>query len=239
MIGAAMLESEIALLGLLAEKPRYGYELDKIIEARGMREWTDIAFSSIYAVLRGMEKKGLAAATTEVAGNRVRKLFSITKEGKRALREAVKSQIAEPVKQNDLMMLALANITVLSADERREAAEARIGAQKSVAVYLRKKLGENAKSPDYVRAMFERSLMLIDADIVFTEDFFLGNAVALSEVASAPSEPRNDAKRPETTEVVASPKEQAPRKDETTRNDETTRPKVEESVSDEPKDTLF
>jgi DNA-binding PadR family transcriptional regulator len=37
----------LTLLGLLAEKPRHGYELEEVIIARGMRDWTEIGFSSI------------------------------------------------------------------------------------------------------------------------------------------------------------------------------------------------
>ena len=43
-------DSELLLLGLVAEMPRHGYELEQVIEQRGMREWTQIGFSSIYFV---------------------------------------------------------------------------------------------------------------------------------------------------------------------------------------------
>ena len=33
-------DAELLLLGLVAEMPRHGYELEQIIEERGMREWT-------------------------------------------------------------------------------------------------------------------------------------------------------------------------------------------------------
>ena len=38
---------ECAILGLVAEGPRYGYQIDQIVTARGMRRWTEIGFSSI------------------------------------------------------------------------------------------------------------------------------------------------------------------------------------------------
>ncbi|QBJ94950.1 hypothetical protein ERC79_02460 [Rhodococcus sp. ABRD24] len=37
--------------GLLAEQPRHGFDLEKVIDARGIRQWTDIGFSSIYRLL--------------------------------------------------------------------------------------------------------------------------------------------------------------------------------------------
>jgi DNA-binding PadR family transcriptional regulator len=30
----------LLLLGLVAELPRYDYEIDQVVEQRGMREWT-------------------------------------------------------------------------------------------------------------------------------------------------------------------------------------------------------
>ena len=51
-------EAELMILGLLAERPRHGYEIEEVIEARGMREWTAIGFSSIYYLLNKLEKGG-------------------------------------------------------------------------------------------------------------------------------------------------------------------------------------
>jgi hypothetical protein len=44
----------IEVLGLLAEMPRHGYQLEQVIDDRGMREWTEIGFSSIYFVLNNV-----------------------------------------------------------------------------------------------------------------------------------------------------------------------------------------
>ena len=51
--------SELTVLGLLVEHPRHGYDLERVIEQRGIRQWTDIGFSSIYYVLSKLEKRGL------------------------------------------------------------------------------------------------------------------------------------------------------------------------------------
>lgn len=51
--------TEVAILGLLSDRPMYGYEIEKIIEERKMRNWTSIGFSSIYYSLNKMEKKSL------------------------------------------------------------------------------------------------------------------------------------------------------------------------------------
>ena len=43
--------AELAILSLIVEQPRHGYEIEQVIEQRGMREWTDVGFSSIYYLL--------------------------------------------------------------------------------------------------------------------------------------------------------------------------------------------
>ena len=52
-------DAELLLLGLVSEMPRHGYELEQVIETRGMREWTQVGFSSIYFVLGKLEKAAL------------------------------------------------------------------------------------------------------------------------------------------------------------------------------------
>lgn len=72
------------LLGLVAEMPRHGYQLDKEIELRGMRQWTQIGFSSVYFVLGKLENAGLVSAT-KPTGAKARKTFKLTAEGRSAL----------------------------------------------------------------------------------------------------------------------------------------------------------
>jgi DNA-binding PadR family transcriptional regulator len=62
-----MTKAELAILGLVAEKPRHGYEIEGVIEARGMRDWTEIGFSSIYYLLKKLEDKGLVTGQLEKA----------------------------------------------------------------------------------------------------------------------------------------------------------------------------
>src|SRR3972149_2439341 len=60
--------AELLLLGLVAEMPRHGYELDHVIEQRGMRQWTQIGFSSIYYVLGKLERLALVGGEKPAGG---------------------------------------------------------------------------------------------------------------------------------------------------------------------------
>jgi Fe2+ or Zn2+ uptake regulation protein len=48
---------KLVILGLLRERPLYGYEIKQIIEEH-MGDWTSIAFGSIYFALDKLAKEG-------------------------------------------------------------------------------------------------------------------------------------------------------------------------------------
>ena len=76
-IGTSLTEELI--LGILAEQPCHGYQIEKLIEERGMRKWTDVGFSSIYYILEKLEKKGLAESVPTKGKDK--KEYKITKSG--------------------------------------------------------------------------------------------------------------------------------------------------------------
>ena len=52
-----MTNAHVVILGLLRQKPLYGYELKQIIEEY-MGDWTDIKFGSIYFALSRLNDEG-------------------------------------------------------------------------------------------------------------------------------------------------------------------------------------
>ena len=76
-------EREAAILGLLCENPLYGYTIEKIIEERGMRHWTDIGFSSIYYVLKRLESRNFIESSCQQQEDKPsRKVYTITDSGR-------------------------------------------------------------------------------------------------------------------------------------------------------------
>ena len=45
-------DADIVVLSLLAEQPRHGYDLDRVIEQRGYRQWTSLARRAPAAMTR-------------------------------------------------------------------------------------------------------------------------------------------------------------------------------------------
>lgn len=78
---------ELAVLGLLKERPMHGYELRKQLVQRLGFFWT-VSFGSLYPTLRKMEKRGavekLRSAET---GHRRKQVYRITEAGEREFLE--------------------------------------------------------------------------------------------------------------------------------------------------------
>ncbi len=87
-------DSDVVVLGLLAECPRYGYDLDRVIDQRGYREWTSLAFSSIYYVLKRLADRALIKPGAQSEGRRT--VFALTDAGEQELRTAAAERISRP-----------------------------------------------------------------------------------------------------------------------------------------------
>ncbi len=116
-------ETELVILSLVAEKPVYGYEIDQIIQQRGMREWTAIGFSSIYYLLKKIEDKGWT--TSEASGSTKqglqRTIYTITTAGLKTCREATLKSLSTPRGMPNVFLTALLNLPLLSSQQIQEA----------------------------------------------------------------------------------------------------------------------
>jgi PadR family transcriptional regulator, regulatory protein AphA len=92
-----------AVLGLLAAGPRTTYELVKHV-ARGLRFVWPRAEGRIYDEPRLLAAHGLALARKEYTGRRARTVYSITDQGRRALRDWVAEPAAGPVLEYETLL---------------------------------------------------------------------------------------------------------------------------------------
>jgi DNA-binding PadR family transcriptional regulator len=88
--------SEMLILSLLEARPRHGYELGKLIEARSGGRLS-FALPTLYPTLLRLENRGLVKGRwVEKAGERARCFYRLTPDGRRALaaqRETWKSYV--------------------------------------------------------------------------------------------------------------------------------------------------
>jgi DNA-binding PadR family transcriptional regulator len=77
--------TEMLILSLVESRPRHGYEIGKLIEARSAGRLT-FALPTLYPTLLRLENRGLIKGRwVEHAGERDRCLYRLTAEGRRVL----------------------------------------------------------------------------------------------------------------------------------------------------------
>jgi len=106
-------------LSLIVEKPCHGWEIEQIIEERGMRDWTALGFSSIYYLLQKLEKKNLIISRTEVTPGRgpARKIYQVTSAGKETCREQTLTALQTTHRFQAPILMGLANLPHVSLAE--------------------------------------------------------------------------------------------------------------------------
>ncbi|PKW13746.1 PadR family transcriptional regulator [Saccharopolyspora spinosa] len=163
---ANLTSAELTLLGLLVEKPRHGYELDEVIGTRGMREWTEIGFSSIYYLLARLRDRGLITEidAPQPARGKARRVYGPTAEGRRACAEAAEAAVAELRPVFPPILVGLANQPVVPRERFRAALDQRAVAlaEKIAAVGAARDAQPDA--PGFVRAIFDYALGQLAAE---------------------------------------------------------------------------
>lgn len=161
-------DSELLILGLIAEMPRHGYELEQVIEKRGMREWTQIGFSSIYYVLGKLEKKELIIA--EIPENSTaRKCYQLTKTGNQVLVEQTLATLTTVQSNYPPLMLGMIHLSTLTRDQVLGALTIRIKALAEEKKRIENIHFDQQPLPDCVDAIFEFSLGQLKFEEEWTE----------------------------------------------------------------------
>src|SRR5512136_2927247 len=88
--------AETALLGLLCEEPMHPWQIQKVVQHRDMRHWTELSQATIYSQLRSLKRARLVECRPQVDRGRLRKVYSVTPAGRAALRTKVRELLTEP-----------------------------------------------------------------------------------------------------------------------------------------------
>jgi DNA-binding PadR family transcriptional regulator len=172
LISHPITNTKLAVLTLVAEKPRHGYEIEQVIEERGMREWTDVGFSSIYYLLNKLAREGLIESELEQAGQGpARKVYQATAAGREALHEALLAALSLPERHPSRLLLAVGNLPALAPGE---ALAALVEYRERLAERLarvRARWEEQKPLPYFVDALFDYSVTMIEAEIAWIEQF--------------------------------------------------------------------
>lgn len=164
-----MTSSELTILGLLIEAPNHGYGLEQVIERRGIREWTELGFSSIYYLLSRLEKRGLIAAIPSDTP-KARRVFGPTDTGRDAAHEATMAALADTRPALPPFLVAIANRSLVSDEEFAEAISQRLAAIEERIKTVRSARSAQRPLPPAAEAIFSYSLSLLEAERMWLAD---------------------------------------------------------------------
>ncbi len=162
----------LVLLGLLQERPLYGYEIKQIIEEH-MGDWTSIAFGSIYFALDKLAEEGFVEkVATEQKGNRPsRSVYQVTADGKteflRLLRETWQT-VQQDYYEIDICLFFLNSLSIEEVSGYLSARLTRL--EKSLG-YLEEHETEqfqNPYIPPQARAIFNHTRLHLKSEVEWT-----------------------------------------------------------------------
>jgi len=108
------------LLGLINENPLNAYEITKKLQLMNVKQWYNIADSTVYTTIRTLEKKELISGTVEKVGNMPdRTVYCITEKGKSELLNSLKNSILQFDYDVNMFSIATFFIDVFPLEERK------------------------------------------------------------------------------------------------------------------------
>jgi DNA-binding PadR family transcriptional regulator len=165
--------AETALLGLLCEEPMHPWQIEKVVRHRDMRHWTDLSQATIYSQLRSLKRAKLVECRQEIGQGRLRKVYSVTKAGRAALRDKVRELLTEPEPMKWRVDLATYNLDLLTVQEAGACLkEYRQKLKEGIACY--RKLAEYMEGCGCSKsrcAVAWRPIYLFEGEIRWVDDF--------------------------------------------------------------------
>jgi len=164
---------EFIILGLVSESisGSHAYSINKRIEERGMRNWTNIGKSSIYRIINDLEKKDLVSSNEEEYDNRKRRIYKITDNGFRILKEKVYNVLNEFGGHNDEdFYVAFSMLPLLTLNEQIETISNSIELNKVAKKDLEDMVSQIPHMPLNVRGLFIHPIKIIQTNIEFLQE---------------------------------------------------------------------
>ena len=167
-----MTNAKLAILSLIAEAPRHGYEIEQTIEERGMREWTEIGFSSIYYLLKQLEKSGLIQSQLRPAEGRgpARRVYQITSDGSTALEDATLEALSTPRQSYPPILLGIANLPIIAQEQAGGALRSYRDELAERLEHILARAESQRPLPDHVEMLFDYSLRMLEAEMNWAEN---------------------------------------------------------------------
>lgn len=168
------MSTRLVILGLLKDKPLYGYELKHIIEDH-MGDWTNIAFGSIYFALKKLTEEGLVVCVGEEQdGNRPsRRIYEITERGRIEFLNLLENLWASKTRAYYPLDIGLFFLSELPKDKRLPLIRERISTYEETMEHLEAHesvIVENPHVPPEAGAIFSHSRHHIEAELAWLRE---------------------------------------------------------------------
>ncbi len=163
-----MIEHELLLLGLLAERPRHGYEIKKRIKEI-LSLFAGIHPTSIYYPLKILEKRGFVVNEAHKQGARPRRfVYQLTPKGKLRFKHLLTKSLLDFKRPQFTLDLSLYFLHEIDPAVARRRLRARIVILEKVAGHLRhmhESLEESQGGP--LSGILEHNLQMVETESQF------------------------------------------------------------------------
>ena len=166
--------TRLVILGLLRERPLYGYELKHIIEER-MGDWTNIAFGSIYYALDKLQDDGFVeqVATEKQGGRPSRTVYRITDAGHEEFLRLLREVWGEVEHHYYAFDIGLTFMGALPSEEVKGHLRGRVAHLEAILQHLDEHEEEQLaleEVPRLATAVFAHSRAHFEAELSWTQD---------------------------------------------------------------------
>jgi DNA-binding PadR family transcriptional regulator len=156
---------ELAILGLLKERPMHGYQLNRELSEQ-LGGLSRVSYGSLYPSLRRLERQG-AIVSQAGTGARRKTVYAITDEGERLFLELLQEPPQEGQTEDARFRVRLAFFRYLPPETRVRLLERRRQALQGRLAEIKTHLRDPGTGDDYQRALMDHARAATEADIAW------------------------------------------------------------------------
>jgi DNA-binding PadR family transcriptional regulator len=156
---------ELAILGLLKERPMHGYQLNRELGDQLGGLWK-VSYGSLYPSLRRLERHG-AISSEAGTGARRKTVYRITDEGERMFLELLQEPPQENQGEDARFRVRLAFFRYLPPETRVRLLERRRQGLQDRLAEIKTHLRDPGTTDDYQRALMDHARAATEADIAW------------------------------------------------------------------------
>ena len=169
------MSTRLVILGLLRDKPLYGYEIKHIIEEH-MGDWTNIAFGSIYFALGKLAEEGFVekAGVEQEGGRPSRTVYQIAPIGREEFERLLREVWRDLERHYYTLDIGLAFIEALPIEEIKGYLRGRVAQLEAIGQHLEahqeEVLTEEVPPHETTLAIFNHSRVHFEAELTWTRE---------------------------------------------------------------------